>query len=704
MPASAFCRFAIFGATRKSGAYAFTQRWIAHVRHKVASAPGRSPATIGQPRRAGSSPGSAREIKEDLNVPSGEHERRGVQRPPQSRRRPQWRCRSRWRSCRRGLRINRAADDAAGLAISERMRAQIRGIAQASRNSQDGISLVQTAEGALNEMHAILQRVRELAVQCANGTLSTGRSGQDHAEVTQLTAELVRIRDTREVQRHRAARLRHRRPSRSRSARTSNIDAAEQHEPRRHLHRPRFDFVDACSMDVIDDRHRADSASRDVRADLGAVAEPARAHRRQPRRLPGEPVRRREPHPRRGHGRGDGQLHQAADPLAVRHRHARPGQPGRRRACSRCSARPLARASSWPPVRRLGGSASPAPERVFGSFTARGMLWSCVRFEPSVARGLADVRTMKVIAQAADRVVQRRTRPPTSGDRRLAGWSKSRSRRISNVSSRQHQRRGVQRPPQARRRRSMGLSKSMEKLSSAAFASTAPPTTPPAWRSPRACGPRSAAPRRPAATRRTASRSSRRRKARSTRCTRSCSASASSPSSAPTARCRPSDQAKITAEVAQLTAELVRIRDSSKFNGIALFSSRRRQRHDPGRRERRQHRRRRTTPTASASTIDALRLRATSRWTSRTIDTALTDVVERPRQPRRRSRTASSTPSPTSASTRRTCPPPRAASATWTWPQEMVNFTKLQILSQSGTSMLAQANQGSQGVSSLLRG
>ena len=66
-----------------------------------------------------------------------------------------------------GLRINRAADDAAGLAISEGMRAQIRGTAQASRNAQDGISLVQTAEGALNEMHSILQRVRELSIQFA---------------------------------------------------------------------------------------------------------------------------------------------------------------------------------------------------------------------------------------------------------------------------------------------------------------------------------------------------------------------------------------------------------------------------------------------------------------------------------------------------------------------------------------------------------
>ena len=95
-----------------------------------------------------------------------------------------------------GLRINRAADDAAGLAISEGMRAQIRGTAQASRNAQDGISLVQTAEGSLNEMHSILQRVRELSIQFANGTLSTTDQAKVTAEVAQLTAELVRIRDS----------------------------------------------------------------------------------------------------------------------------------------------------------------------------------------------------------------------------------------------------------------------------------------------------------------------------------------------------------------------------------------------------------------------------------------------------------------------------------------------------------------------------
>ena len=95
-----------------------------------------------------------------------------------------------------GLRINRAADDAAGLAISEKMRAQERGLAQAQRNSLDGISLVQTAEGAMNEQHAILQRIRELAVQRANGTLATSDTDKIDAEVGQLTAELARINTT----------------------------------------------------------------------------------------------------------------------------------------------------------------------------------------------------------------------------------------------------------------------------------------------------------------------------------------------------------------------------------------------------------------------------------------------------------------------------------------------------------------------------
>jgi flagellin len=92
-----------------------------------------------------------------------------------------------------GLRINKAADDAAGLGISEKMRSQIRGLAQAQRNIQDGVSMVQTAEGNLDEVHSILQRVRELAVQYKNGSTSTAGQGAIQSEVDQLTAEITRI-------------------------------------------------------------------------------------------------------------------------------------------------------------------------------------------------------------------------------------------------------------------------------------------------------------------------------------------------------------------------------------------------------------------------------------------------------------------------------------------------------------------------------
>ncbi len=97
-----------------------------------------------------------------------------------------------------GYRINRAADDAAGLSISEKMRGQIRGLNQASTNAQDGISLIQTAEGALNESHSILQRMRELSVQAANGTETNDDREAVQNEITQLQDELTRIAETTE--------------------------------------------------------------------------------------------------------------------------------------------------------------------------------------------------------------------------------------------------------------------------------------------------------------------------------------------------------------------------------------------------------------------------------------------------------------------------------------------------------------------------
>lgn len=95
-----------------------------------------------------------------------------------------------------GSRINKAGDDAAGLAISEKMKSQIGGLTQAKRNAQDGISLVQTAEGALNESHSILERMRDLAVQGGNGTLTTDDRTSINKELSALHAELTRISQT----------------------------------------------------------------------------------------------------------------------------------------------------------------------------------------------------------------------------------------------------------------------------------------------------------------------------------------------------------------------------------------------------------------------------------------------------------------------------------------------------------------------------
>jgi flagellin len=97
-----------------------------------------------------------------------------------------------------GYRINRAADDAAGLAISEKMRGQIGGLAQAQRNAQDGVSLVQTAEGALTEVHSMLQRVRDLKVQYTNGTLDTSDKEAIATEVKQLAVEIDKIQSDTE--------------------------------------------------------------------------------------------------------------------------------------------------------------------------------------------------------------------------------------------------------------------------------------------------------------------------------------------------------------------------------------------------------------------------------------------------------------------------------------------------------------------------
>ena len=142
-----------------------------------------------------------------------------------------------------GYRINRAADDAAGLAISEKMRAQIGGLAQAQRNAQDGVSLVQTAEGALNEVHSMLQRVRDLKVQYTNGTLRPSDKTAIVAEVQALATEITehpRARPSSTASRCSTAPA-FAGPSRSRSAPTrarpspsppTDIAGASRHRPR----------------------------------------------------------------------------------------------------------------------------------------------------------------------------------------------------------------------------------------------------------------------------------------------------------------------------------------------------------------------------------------------------------------------------------------------------------------------------------------
>ena len=95
-----------------------------------------------------------------------------------------------------GYKINRAADDAAGLSISEKMRKQIRGLTKATENAEDGISMVQTADGALNEVHDMLQRMNEICVQAANGTNSISDRQNIQDEVSQLITEIDRVAET----------------------------------------------------------------------------------------------------------------------------------------------------------------------------------------------------------------------------------------------------------------------------------------------------------------------------------------------------------------------------------------------------------------------------------------------------------------------------------------------------------------------------
>ena len=240
-----------------------------------------------------------------------------------------------------GYRINRAADDAAGLAISEKMRGQIGGLAQAQRNAQDGISLVQTAEGALTEVHSMLQRVRDLKVQYDNGTLSDDDKVAIASEVAQI------------AQRGQE----HRRPTRSSTATplfgtatfTFQVGANDS-ETISTSSAQLSGTIAAGGLSGLTEHHRRgrrlDGAERGRqpghagharRRDQERVEgprrlrrgpEPSRASPEQPGHLPGEPDRLRVAHPRRGHGGRDDEVHEAEHPAAGRHEHARAGQPG----------------------------------------------------------------------------------------------------------------------------------------------------------------------------------------------------------------------------------------------------------------------------------------------------------------------------------------------------------------------------------------
>ena len=388
------------------------------------------------------------------NWPSYSEQRRGVQRPPPAVRDLGGLSKS-MEKLSSGYRINRAADDAAGLAISEKMRGQIRGTAQAQRNAQDGISLVQTAEGALNEMHSILQRVRELSIQFANGTLSTYDQDEITAEVAQLTAEIVRIRDRLEVQRHRAVSGAHdgHDPGRRQRRRDDRDHRGDLRDGRpvpagSSSSGPQMATLRA-ALDgrLSTDRHAIKNVSN-VSCQPRCGAEPARAQPGEPRRLPGEPDGVREPHPRRGHGPGDDELHQAPDPAAVRHEHAGAGQPGARRASCRCSG-----SSRFVRCRLAGRSVRAAAG---GRSSRSEATWSRLGHSP-----IHPINKELESWACVSRTTSRRSTPTASC-------------------------------------RDVGRRRSRWRSSPAASASTAPPTTPPAWRSPRGCAPRSAAPRRPA--------------------------------------------------------------------------------------------------------------------------------------------------------------------------------------------------------------
>ena len=220
-----------------------------------------------------------------------------------------------------GYRINRAADDAAGLAISERLKAQVKGIGQAQRNVQDAVSVVQTAEGALNEVHSMLQRTRELAVQYKNGSLSENDKTSIQSEVNQLASEVAQIGEDTEFNGIKLLK--------EASTITFQVGANDGET----ISVATVSLGEAVKPAAFELRQRRRSET-DRRSDrigfqparrIRCGAEPPRTHPQQPVRLPGKPERLGKPHPRCGHGLRNGRIHEAADPAAGRHGDAGPG-------------------------------------------------------------------------------------------------------------------------------------------------------------------------------------------------------------------------------------------------------------------------------------------------------------------------------------------------------------------------------------------
>ena len=246
-----------------------------------------------------------------------------------------------------GFRINRAADDAAGLAISEGLRSQVGGLKVAVRNAQDGISVVQTAEGALTEVHSMLQRMNDLAVQYNNGTQNADSQAALAAEFD--PAARPRSAGSRTTPSSTATRC-------STAPRNDLPGRLRQHRHDRHLGdrrgRPSRPAVDGAATsptaDASDDVQTQITARLDAARRARCHPEPVRAHHQQPQRGDREPVGVGEPDPRHRHGAGDDELHPLADPVArpAPRCSRRPTRP-RRASCS-CSA-------ADPDVTRLHG-------------------------------------------------------------------------------------------------------------------------------------------------------------------------------------------------------------------------------------------------------------------------------------------------------------------------------------------------------------